>query len=275
MSILSIALRFIVPALLIASFNLNAMSGAVFTKIEKGHFSMGSPFNEMMRGHDENAQDVEITRSFEVMITEVTQMQWFMVTGSNPSRFSKVRDCKNNYRNINGHGLCPNNPVEKVSWDDVQEFIKLLNKSKRLTGCKGLPSDPRGCYRLPTEAEWEYFARGKTSTMFSFGNNFYELGYHAWFSRNGDERTHPVGLLKANPYGLYDIHGNVWEWVQDRYETYLSGGVDPVNLEYGSNRTIRGGGYDNRLQYMRTANREPSYPDFSMSSVGFRLVRNL
>ena len=201
-----------------------------FQKISAGSFTMGSPESERYRGSDEAQVQVTISKPFEIMAKEVTQSQWVKVMGSNPSRFKSEDDCDDHEND-----MCPNHPVERVSWDEVQEYIGKLNKALGLSGCDGTPSSSAGCYRLPTEAEWEYSARGGTTTAYSFGDDDSDLGDYAWYSGNSDNQTHQVGLKKANPKGLYDVHGNVWEWVQDkyRYTSNLPGGRDPLNTASG------------------------------------------
>ena len=127
-------------------------------------------------------------------------------------------------------------PVEHVSWEDAQKFIERLNAKE------GGPK-----YRLPTEAEWEYAARAGTTTAYSFGANASQLGEYAWFSENSVSTMHPVGQKKPNPWGLYDMHGNVWEWVHDwysgdAYKASTSTAVDPKGPSTGSSRVYRGGG---------------------------------
>ena len=250
------------------------MISASFQRIARGSFTMGSPSSESNRGSDEGQKEVTISKSFDIMTTEVTQMQWFLVMGTNPSRFKKPEHC-DNHININGEGLCPSNPVERVSWNDVQTYIKKLNDSLGLSGCNGTPSDSKGCYRLPTEAEWEFAARGKATTAYSFGNSSSSLGSYAWYSSNSDSKTHSVGLKRANPYGLYDVHGNVWEWVQDNYKNGLTGGTNPLHTSSGSLRVIRGGSWGSYARYLRSANRFFDIPDYRFTGVGFRLVRTL
>ena len=134
---------------------------------------------------EQSAHRIEISQAFYLGKYEVTQAQWKDVMGKNPSGFKG-----------------DNRPVEEVSWEDVQEFIRRLNAREQ-----GVT------YRLPTEAEWEYAARAGSTTAYSFGDDTLQLGEYAWYWENADGTTHPVGQLKPNAWGLYDMHGNVWEWV--------------------------------------------------------------
>ena len=242
-----------------------------FQKMEKGSFMMGSPVSEIMRSNDENQVPVEISRSFEIMTKEVTQSQWVRVMGNNPSYFKKDIHCDDHK-----HDMCPNHPVEQVSWNDVQDFIKKLNTALKLADCNGTPADGKGCYRLPTEAEWEYSARGGASTAYSFGADVSELKRYAWYKDNSKSRTHKVGLKKPNPKGLYDVHGNVLEWVQNGYTKKLPGGQDPLSISISShNRVIRGGAWNRNVRRLRSAARLSSPHSFMHYNVGFRLVRTL
>ncbi len=240
-----------------------------FQKIEKGSFKMGSPADESGRHSDEDQVNVEISRSFEIMTKEVTQSQWLRVMGNNPSYFKEAKHC-----NDHKDDMCPNHPVEKVSWNDVQEFIKKLNTALKLADCNGTPSSKKGCYRLPTEAEWEYAARGGTTTAYSFGADSSQLADYAWYKDNSEGRTHKVGLKKPNPKGLYDVHGNVWEWVQDKRANELPGGKDPLHTS-GVYRVLRGGGWSSGASYFRSARRSYSFPSIWSYIAGFRLVRTL
>ena len=248
-----------------------------FVKIKAGWFMMGSPENELYRQRDENGKDgkrvrVEISRSFEMMATEMTQALYERVMKKNPSRFKNEGDCDNwDSEKV----MCPDNPVERVSWDGTQEFIRRLNESIGLKGCNGRPSDPSGCYRLPTEAEWEYALRAGSETAYFYGDDVSQLGKYAIYNKNSEGRTHRVkGNRLPNRNGLYDMPGNVWEWVEDAWRDYLPGGKDPL-VTTGSGRVLRGGGWRNLAEDLRSANRSGNLPGNGSDLIGFRLVRTL
>jgi len=130
-------------------------------------------------------------------------------------------------------------------------------------------------YRLPTEAEWEYACRAGTTTKYSFGDSKSELGGYAWYDENSGGRTHPVGEKKPNGWGLYDMHGNVWEWCQDWHDDYPSGSAtDPTGAASGSLRVIRGGSWFYYSDYCRSASRDRLTPDFRSDFLGFRVLRS-
>ena len=164
-------------------------TGMEFVLIPAGKFMMGSDSGE---SNGKPVHEVRISKAFYLGKHEVTQGQWQKVMGNNPSIFK-------------GDAILP---VENVSWEDVQEFIHKLNAKEGDTK-----------YRLPTEAEWEYAARARTATIYSFGNDERQLGEYAWYFPNSGNKTHPVGQKKPNAWGLHDMHGNVWEWVQDCYDS--------------------------------------------------------
>ncbi len=238
---------------------------AAFIGINPGTFEMGSPLTEMNRDIDEPPHPVTLTKGFEIQKTELAQSQWFSIMGNNPSHFKKKVDCPDEFREINREvSLCPNHPVESVSWNDIQTFIDKLNQ--RQDGYE---------YRLPTEAEWEYAARGGTTSTYSFGDDPKDLSHHAWYSENSRMQTHPVATKTPNPWGLYDIHGNVWEWVSDWHEGRYGNDsvVNPMGPASGSLRVARGGDWQSPPRRSRSANRE-AWDHLHKSNIcGFRLVR--
>ena len=222
--------------------------GMEFVGVPAGSFVMGSPQDEEGRRSDERQHEVRISRGFWMGKYEVTQGQWEAVMGANPSFFFDECGVR-----------CP---VETVSWEDVQEFIRRLNA--RETG--------RGyVYRLPTEAEWEYAARAGTT-----GVRYGELDSIAWYSDNSDLKTHPVGEKRANEWGLYDMLGNVWEWTADWYGDYPSGAVsNPRGPGTGSSRVARGGSSGDNARGVRSAGRLYFSPGNVALVLGFRLVREV
>jgi formylglycine-generating enzyme required for sulfatase activity len=160
------------------------------------------------------------------------------------------------------------NPVEKVSWTDAVEFCGKLS---------AMPAEKTAghVYRLPTEAEWEYACRSGTTTAYGFGDDASRLGDYGWSRSNSDSKPHPVGEKKPNAWGLYDMHGNVWEWCQDWYAAYPSGSAtDPTGATSGSNRVFRGGGWGHGARFCRSAYRFWSTPGIRINDLGFRVLRN-
>jgi len=223
--------------------------GMEFVLIPAGSFTRAGVTNEF--GEKADAKMV-VTKPFYLGKYEVTQEEWVAVmgSGSNPSQFKGRR-----------------NPVETVSWDDVQEFIKRLNAKEGHTR-----------YRLPTDVEWELGARAGTDTTYSFGDDARLLGEYAWYKGNSNAATHPVGQKKPNPWGLYDMHGNVWEWVQDWYVDTFSANKeirDYQGPETGSRRVSRGCGWSSGTEVCRSAYRSNGIPANRLGFVGFRLAFSL
>ena len=213
-----------------------------FRYIAPGNFMMGSPEGESGRYADEDQHQVTLTKGYWLGETEVTQSLWASVTGERPSHFE-------------GDNL----PVEKVSWNDVQEFVASLNREK-----PGLE------VRLPTEAEWEYACRaGTIEARYSA-----KLDDIAWYEENSANSTRPVGLKQPNAWGLYDMLGNVLEWCSDRWQDDLSADeVDPSGPTEGRNRVIRGGSWSDYARSARAAFRILSEPENRSSFLGLRLAR--
>jgi len=228
--------------------------------IPAGTFMMGSLAEEPGRTGDEGPQRRVSVGSFALGKTEVTQGQWKAVMGNNPSYFQQCGDdC----------------PVESVSWDDVQEYLKRLNQQ---TGRN---------YRLPSEAEWEYAARAGTTTAFHTGrtittdqsNFFWRPSLIGGLKGELREKTLRVGSFPPNVFGLYDMHGNVWELVQDVWhENYLGAPTDGSPWVSGGNqarRVRRGGSWGNEPQDLRSAGRDWDSPSSSNYDIGFRIARTL
>ena len=222
-------------------------TGMEFVLIPAGTFQMGSTNILIVQDNEKPVHTVHITQPFYMGKYEVTQGQWQVVMGNNPSSFTGD----------------PNWPVENVSWNDVQEFIRRLNARAGGT-----------TFRLPTEAEWEYAARAGTTTSWSFGNDASQLERYVWYDKNAGGETHPVGQLQPNLWGLYDMHGNVWEWVQDWFGSYASGTADdPPGPPSGSYRVNRGGGWDSGFNHCRSGGRSNNAPGKRYDNLGFRLLR--
>ncbi len=224
-----------------------------FISIPGGIFDMGDSNGS---SNEKPLHSVVITKGFEIQKTEVTQEQWYGVMGYNPSYFKGGEEDRNKLGNN------PDHPVENVTWNDVPQFISKLNEKN--DGYR---------YRLPTEAEWEYVARGGTKTPYSFRDGE-DLSEYGWHSQNSGKQSQPAAQKNPNPFGLYDVHGNVWEWVSDWYGAYPSGRVtDPQGPLSGSYRVIRGGSWFNGEKYLRSASRVGITPDGRGSDIGFRVIR--
>ena len=217
--------------------------GMKFAWIPAGTFMMGSPASEAGRFTNETSHKVTLTKGFNLGIYTVTQEQWESVMGKNPSEVKEARL-----------------PVTKVSWDDCQEFIKKLNKKTN------------GGYRLPTEAEWEYACRAGTTTAYSFGDKITPKDANYKDSKIG--KPIEVGSYEPNAFGLYDMHGNVWEWCEDWYAAYPAGAVtDPNGPATGSSRVFRGGSFFLNVSSARSSSRNDVAPSTRGSDGGFRLAR--
>ncbi len=229
--------------------------GMTFAYIPPGSFMMGSPGSEPKRKNDEAQHSVTLTKGFYMQTTEVTQGQWKEVMGNNPSYFSSGNDC----------------PVEQVLWAGAQEFIRKLNRMEG--GDK---------YRLPTEAQWEYAARAGTTTPFAFGRclSTNQANYDGNKPMPGCskgqwmEKPISVASFQPNAWGLYDMHGNVWEWCQDWFGAYpLESVTDPSGPSSGSYLVIRGGSWRYGAWDCRSASRRARPQGYRRSRLGFRLVR--
>jgi len=227
--------------------------GMTFTRIPAGSFIMGSPEDEPGRENDEIQHKVIITKDYFMQTTVITQGQWMSLMNNNPSIYNS---CGNN---------CP---VDNISWYDTQDFIKKLNNLGE------------GTYRLPTEAEWEYAARAGTQTPFFWGECLSDYANY-----NGNETVSecpksvfrntplPVSSFLPNAWGLYDVHGTIWEWCQDYKADYSKETVtDPTGPKSGQIRIHRGGGFVSPEKNCRSAFRPAMEPDFKNNTFGARLV---
>ncbi|MDP8240930.1 MAG: formylglycine-generating enzyme family protein [Candidatus Hatepunaea meridiana] len=215
-------------------------------EIEGGTFQIGCEEYD-----DEKPVHSVSIRPFKISAIPFTQAQYEAIMGTNPSHFKG-----------------PDNPVEYVSWNDAQEFCERLNA--RLSEKGG------GKYRLPSESEWENACRAGSRTRYCFGDNDNELEKYAWFDRNSDGKTHPVGQLEPNNWKLYDMHGNVWEWCEDDWhENYADAHEDDspkIDDPRSGSRVLRGGSWYNNPRHCRSAYRVGNYPNNRGSLIGFRLV---
>ena len=232
-----------------------------FAYIAPGTFIMGSSNDEKKEKIDNNespAHPVKISKGFYLQTTETTQGQWEKIMGNNPSANKKCgKDC----------------PVTSVSWHNIQLFIKKLNKIEKTK-----------TYRLPTEAEWEYAARAGTSTVFSFGNCLsikdanYNGGVYFGCSSDGNAKRAivPVGSYKPNQWGIYDMHGNIFEicqdWLKKKYPNKLD--IDPKGRNKKNGISLRGGSYRFNANRARSANRTSIMPNAKGSNIGFRLAKS-
>ena len=233
-----------------------------FVFIEGGTFLMGS--NNGTR-YEKPPHQVTV-KSFSMSKHEVTQKEWVEIMGSNPSHFKG-----------------DNRPVEMVSWNDAVEYCNKRSLKEGLTPAYQNSGGVIVCdfnangYRLPTEAEWEYAAKGgnKDSITYAYSGSD-NVETVAWYKDNSDDSTHDVGTKPPNSLGLYDMTGNVWEWCWDLYGRYSSESqTDPAGAPSGSRRILRGGSWISSSQYIRSASRTVLTPSARHSYLGFRLVRSL
>jgi formylglycine-generating enzyme required for sulfatase activity len=220
--------------------------GMEFVLIPPGKFNMGS--NECK--DEKPVHKVHIPNPYYLSRYPVTQREWKAVMNSNPSKFKS-----------------DDRPVECVSWNDAQDFIRKLNENEGTNK-----------YRLPSESEWEYACRSGTTTVYSFGNDESKLNDFLWYTNNSGKRTQIVGLKKQNSWNLCDMHGNVWEWVQDRWHSsYVGAPTDSSEWDEGSNpnRIARGGSWNTLAKGCRAATRLYYRPGTKTDHLGFRVLREV
>jgi len=238
--------------------------GMKLVLIPAGEFLMGSPDSNKEAQNDEKPQHrVRITQPFYMGATEVTQGQYRAIAGQIPSAFTGSDDL----------------PVDSISWDDAIAFCNTLSVRvglKQYYAHGGAPSTDEGGYRLPTEAEWQYACRAGSTTRFGFGDDAANLGEFAWYKDNSGGRTQPVGQKRPNAWGLYDMHGNLWEWCTDWYDAKYYGqspDTDPPGPSKADARVILGAGWSSGSESFRVADRGWFAPGRGKSNHGFRVVR--
>lgn len=221
--------------------------GMEFIRIPSGTFTMGSAANK----DEQPVHRATVSKAFYIGKYEVTIGEWKKVMGDSANPIAD--EDKMFYEK-------DRQPIIYVSWGDVQEFIKRLS------------TQDGGAYRLPTEAEWEYVARAGTKTQWFFGSDFGKIGTYAWIGSNSGGKTHEVGKKEPNGFGVYDIYGNVSEWVHDRYAPYPSDAVtDSFGSKTGDDRVTRGGGWN--ITVLSSTYRGYAAPTYRKNNIGFRLVR--
>ncbi|GMQ99206.1 MAG: formylglycine-generating enzyme family protein [Zetaproteobacteria bacterium] len=226
--------------------------GMQFVYIEPGSFVMGSPESELNRYPDEKQHKVQIKSGFWMGKYEVTFEQY--------DAFAKATHHAKPLDELWGRGK---RPVIDVKWFEATDFARWLSKKSGYH------------YRLPTEAEWEYAARAGTTTAYSWGDNPSDFPDYAWNTTNANNQTHPVGLKKPNPWGLYDMHGNVWEWTASTYAREYDGSeLKGSSQKSKALRSVRGGSWYFYPKGMRSADRRIYSPWLHWSYIGFRLVRD-
>ncbi|HEY3362661.1 MAG TPA: formylglycine-generating enzyme family protein [Methanosarcina sp.] len=241
----------------LTSSSLTNSIGMEFVLIPAGEFYMGSPIREKRRKLWESpVHRVTIEKPFYLGIYPMTQEQWQRVMGNSPSYFKGEK-----------------HPVENISWDEIQIFFKKLNALENTDGNNRI-------YRLPTEAEWEYSARAGTAIAYFFGDDESKLTQYAWFLENSGLETHPVGLKKPNPWGLYDIYGNAAEWVQDEYHISYKGAPEDGRAWENAFPSVstpvrvrRGGGWNGNAGCCRSSERLFAAQDKKLNSLGFRVIK--
>ncbi len=248
--------------------------GMEFVLIPVGEFLMGTdcpkdnPFTEKDEFQeacsDKTAEvpqhKITISEPFYLGKTEVTQMQWWSVTGKNPAFFKAEK------AGVSAE-VAANLPVEQITWLDAQEFIQKLNAKENC----------QDCYFIPTEAQWEYAARAGTTTAYHFGDNPADLGKYAWSKENSEEKTHPVGGKEPNQWGLYDMAGNVWEWTCSEYAAYSDtpGAETQCTSKKDANVVLRGGAWNDNLAQCRAAARNNNAPAGRYYNIGLRVARRV
>jgi formylglycine-generating enzyme required for sulfatase activity len=219
-------------------------------RISSGQLMLGSPVHEIGRkDHESPVSQVQVPNFYMAKFT-ITQEQWMAIAGSNPSTFRE---------NLQA-------PVENISWIEAQEFCRKLSARSLY----------KYNYRLPSESEWEYACRAGTNTAYHFGDSPAQLADYAWFSDNANKRSHPIGQKVPNPWGLYEMHGGIWEWCEDIWHDSFNGApadgkawIDDHSLK---RRVRKGGSWNNEPRLCRAASRDWHWQSDRYNDIGFRVV---
>lgn len=253
----SVTLQDALPADFISHSNVYKSDKIILKWIEPKEFTMGQTRVAMP------THQVTLSKGYYIGIFEMTQAQWEHVMGATTFHFTNQAHA----------------PAEKLSWEDIRGSSESHDWPQSKTigansfmGRLTARTKPSFTFDLPSEAQWEYACRGATTNQWSFGNSEDSVGDYAWYGWNS-KSTHPVGEKKANPFGLFDMHGNVWEWCLDRYGSYASElQADPTGADSGWYRVWRGGCYGSEGYVLRSAHRSGGTPDSRAVHAGFRLI---
>ncbi|MCP4076325.1 MAG: formylglycine-generating enzyme family protein [Gammaproteobacteria bacterium] len=260
--LISVAILFYGLAFSVAADSFTSAFGQKFVKIKSGHFMMGTQNFDLLAKEvnperldhlkkELPAHKVTISKDFYLGTTEITQGMWFEIMGYQPGK--EIRWQREEWKDL---------PVSRIGWQSVKKFINMLND---------MDDDYR--YRLPTEAEWEYAARAGTNGLRPF--KYEDMAEYAWFRESSDNKPMPVGTLKPNAWGLYDMIGNLWEWVEDSFDAdyyKTSPATDPKGGELSIRKSMRGGSYHCTPERARVGIRGSYVEHKALSVLGFRLV---
>jgi len=254
---------FSIPKAYPADLRIEVVQGIELVTVPAGVFLMGTDDTDHeWFSHSRPVHEVRLD-SFQLSVYEITQAQFEKVTGYNPS-LMKGDDSR---------------PVDQVSWFDAAAFCNKLSELAGLMPCYDILNRTcifsRNGFRLPTEAEWEYACRAGTNTKYHTGNSESGLALAGWYRSNSEGTTHPVGRKVPNAWGLFDMHGNVWEWCNDWQRSYENcKNENPSGPSWGHSRVLRGGGWHFPAVGCSSAYRHRAKPEYRLSAVGFRIARS-
>jgi formylglycine-generating enzyme required for sulfatase activity len=261
-------------AIFLFSYNLAENTNPALIKVEGGNFTMGSKKSDVVADNDEQKEHEVKVNSFYISKFEVTVWEWKQFTKANKLTMPPKP----------AWGWHDNYPINNITWEEAIAYCNWLSQKEKLTPVYSKKGPNYNCnfkadgYRLPTEAEWEYAAKGGKVSIKTKYSGSDEADKIAWHQANSKATPHTVGTKLPNELGLYDMSGNVWEWCWDWYnqDYYLvEAGNNPKGPEMGERRSVRGGSWDSKLNYLRPANRISTYPNKMHEFYGFRVVRSI